>query len=183
MEPAMSKVVSVSLNGKHTFSKKTADRITLLAGLGVEGDAHCGVLVKHRYHVRKDPTRPNLCQVHLLHAELFTELAAKGIAIAPGDMGENVTTSGLDLLSLPTSTLLKIGASAVVEITGLRNPCIQMNDLRPGLMHAVIEHNRGSKPRMKAGIMGIVIAGGVVQPGDTIQVELPPQPWRPMVCI
>jgi MOSC domain-containing protein YiiM len=179
----MSHVVSVSLSGKHTFSKETVDRITLLAGLGVEGDAHCGALVKHRYHVRKDPTRPNLCQIHLLHSELFEELAAKGIAITPGDMGENITTRGLDLLSLPTGALLKMGDQAVVEVTGLRNPCIQMNNLRPGLMQAVIEHNPGSKPRMKAGIMGIVISGGVVQPGDIIQVELPPQPWRPMVCV
>jgi len=183
MEPRMSHVVSVSLSGRHTFSKQTVARITLLTGLGVEGDAHCGALVKHRYHVRKDPTRPNLCQVHLLHAELFQELASKGIDIAAGDMGENITTTGLDLLSLPTGALLKIGVSAVVEVTGLRNPCVQINDLRPGLMQAVIEHNPGSKPRMKAGIMGIVISGGVVQPGDIIQVELPPQPWRPMVCV
>ena len=179
----MSQVISVSLSGKHTFSKQRVDRITLLTGLGVEGDAHCGALVKHRYHVRKDPTRPNLCQVHLLHAELFTELASKGIDLAPGDMGENITTSGLDLLSLPTGAILKIGNEAVVEVTGLRNPCVQMNDLRPGLMQAVIARAPGSKPRMKAGIMGIVVAGGVVQTNDTIQVELPPQPWRPMVCV
>jgi MOSC domain-containing protein YiiM len=179
----MSHVVSVSLSSRHTFSKQTVDRITLLAGLGVEGDAHCGVLVKHRYHVRKDPTRPNLCQVHLIHAELFEELTSKGIAIAPSDMGENITTSGLDLLSLPTGALLKIGNEAVVEVTGLRNPCVQMNDLRSGLMQAVIERASGQKPRMKAGIMGIVIAGGIVQPSDAIHVELPPQPWQPMVCV
>jgi MOSC domain-containing protein YiiM len=179
----MPEVVSVSLSSKHTFSKQTAEQITLLAGLGVEGDAHCGVLVKHRYHVRKDPTRPNLCQVHLIHAELFAELASKNIAISPGDMGENITTGGLDLLSLPTGALLKIGESAVVEVTGLRNPCVQMNDLRPGLMQAVIERASGEKPRMKAGIMGIVLAGGIVRPSDNIHVELPPQPWRPMVCV
>jgi MOSC domain-containing protein YiiM len=179
----MPHVVAVSLSGKHSFSKKTVDRITLLTGLGIDGDAHCGALVKHRYHVRKDPTRPNLCQVHLIHAELFEELASKGIHIAPGDMGENVTTSGLDLLSLPTGALLKIGDGAVVEVTGLRNPCVQMNDLRPGLMQAVIERTPGGKSRMKAGIMGIVLAGGIVQPGDTIHVELPPQPWRAMVCV
>ena len=179
----MSCVVSVSLSGKHTFSKQPVDRIMLLTGLGVEGDAHCGALVKHRYHVRKDPTRPNLCQVHLLHAELFEELASKGISIAPGEMGENITTSGLDLLSLPTGALLKIGENAIVEVTGLRNPCVQMNNLRPGLMQAVIERTPGSKPRMKAGIMGIVLTGGVVQPSDAIHIELPPQPWRPMVCV
>lgn len=180
-------VVSVSLSGKHTFRKKPADQIHLLTGLGVEGDAHCGALVKHRYHVRNDPTRPNLCQVHLLHSELFPELAAKGIVIAPGEMGENITTSGLDLLGLPTGAQLRIGASAIVEVTGLRTPCVQMNKLRPGLMQAVMERslssNQGSKPRKKAGIMGIVIAGGVVQPGDSIKVELPPRPWRPMVGV
>ncbi|MBB5055724.1 MOSC domain-containing protein YiiM [Granulicella aggregans] len=179
----MSCVVSVSLSGKHTFSKQGVDRIALLTGLGVEGDAHCGALVKHRYHLRKDPTRPNLCQVHLIHSELFEELASKGIVIAAGDMGENITTSGLDLLGLPTGAHLKIGNDAVVEVTGLRNPCVQMNDLRPGLMQAVIERVPGSKPRMKAGIMGIVVAGGVVRPSDTIHVELPPQPWRPMACV
>lgn len=179
----MSRVISVSLSNKHTFSKRTVDQITLLTALGVEGDAHCGALVKHRYHVKKDPTRPNLCQVHLLHAELFEELTAQGIAITAGEMGENITTSGLDLLSLPTGALLRIGNEAVVEVTGLRNPCVQMNRLRPGLMQAVIERTPGSKPRMKAGIMGIVLTGGFVQPTDTILVDLPPPPWRPMVCV
>ena len=183
MEPRMSQIVAVSLGSKHTFSKKTADRITLLTGLGVEGDAHCGALVKHRYHVKKDPTKPNLCQVHLLQSELFEELAAKGFVIAPGEMGENITTSGLDLLNLPTGTILKLGKDAVVEVTGLRNPCILMNQFRPGLMAAVIERKSAGKVVKKAGIMSIVIAGGIVQPGDTIHVELPPQPWRPLVCV
>lgn len=157
--------------------------IRLLAGLGVEGDAHCGALVKHRYHVRKDPTRPNLCQVHLLQEELFDELAAKGFDVAPGEMGENITTREIDLLGLPTGARLLLGESAVVEVTGLRNPCVQMNQLRPGLMPAVIERRPRGEVVRKAGIMGIVIAGGEVVPGDAIRVELPPRPWRALVAV
>jgi MOSC domain-containing protein YiiM len=177
------KVVSVSLSASHSFSKPVAESIRLLTGLGVEGDAHCGALVKHRYHVRKDPTRPNRSQVHLLQSELFGELAAKGIVIAPGEMGENITTAGVDLLHLPTGTLLRIGASAVIEVTGLRNPCVQMNELRAGLMQAVIERDAAGKVTRKAGIMAIVVAGGDVRVGDAIRVELPPEPWQPLVCV
>lgn len=177
------RVISVSLSPKHTFSKAVMQNIHLLAGLGVEGDAHCGALVKHRYHVKKNPTQPNRTQVHLLQTELFEELAAKGFDVAPGDLGENITTDGVDLLCLPTGALLSIGEHAVVEITGLRNPCVQINKFRSGLMPAVMEKNLEGKVSMKAGIMGIVIAGGIVQPGDAIRVELPPQPWCPLVCV
>ena len=156
--------------------------IRLLAGLGVEGDAHCGALVKHRYHVRKDPTRPNLCQVHLLQAELFEELAVKGLTVAPGEMGENITTREIDLLALPTGARLRLGETAVVEVTGLRSPCVQIDQFRPGLMPAVIDRGPGGVVR-KAGIMGIVIAGGDVMPGDAIGAELPPQPWRALECV
>jgi MOSC domain-containing protein YiiM len=177
------RVLSVSLSGSHSFSKPVAASIRLLAGLGVEGDAHCGALVKHRYRVKQDPTQPNLCQVHLLQAELFEELRAKGFSIAPGEMGENIATSGLDLLALPTGARLQIGESAVVEVTGLRNPCVQMNQFRPGLMPAVIERKSAGKVVKKAGIMGIVIAGGEVRAGDAIRVELPEPPWRDLVCV
>jgi MOSC domain-containing protein YiiM len=177
------RVISVSVSASHSFSKATVESIRLLAGLGVEGDAHCGVLVKHRYHVRKDPTKPNLCQIHLLQAELFEELAAKGIEIAPGEMGENVTTEGIDLLGLPTGALLFLGKEAVVQVTGLRNPCVQMNELHAGLMVAVIEKTREGKVVKKAGIMGVVVAGGMVQAGDAVRVELPERPWRELVGV
>ncbi len=176
------RVISVSLSGSHSFSKATVERIRLLAGLGVEGDAHCGVLVKHRYRVKQDPTQPNLCQVHLLQAELFEELAPKGFEIAPGEMGENVTTYGVDLLGLPTGALLMIGESVVVEVKGLRSPCVLMNRFRAGLMAAVIEKS-AAKVTRKAGIMGVVITGGVVTAGDAIRVEFPEKPWREMVCV
>jgi len=176
-------VISVSRSASHRFSKDVAESIRLLAGLGVEGDAHCGALVKHRYRVKQDPTQPNLCQVHLLQAELFEELRRKGFAIAPGEMGENITTAGIDLLGLPTGALLTIGETAVVEVTGLRNPCVQMNQFRAGLMTAVIERKSAGKVIKKAGIMGIVIAGGVVRAGDTIRAEMPERPWRELVCV
>ncbi len=177
------RVVSVSLSSEHKFSKRVAENIRLLAGLGVEGDAHCGVLVKHLYRVKQDPAQPNLCQVHLLQAELFEELRGKGFEIAPGEMGENVTTLGLDLLGLPTGALLTLGDTALVEVTGLRSPCVQMNHFRTGLMPAVIERKSAGKVVKKAGIMGVVIAGGVVRTGDEILVRLPEKPWRELVCV
>ncbi len=172
------RVEAVSLSATHTFSKRVAAEIRLLAGLGVEGDAHAGVTVKHRYMVRKNPEAPNLCQVHLLHAELFAELALKGISLAPGEMGENITTTGLDLLSLPVGARLGLGTEAVVEITGLRQPCKQMDGLRPGLMKACLAKNSAGGVVRKAGVMGIVLAGGVVRPDDPITTRLPPGPLR-----
>ena len=148
----------------------------LLAGHGVEGDAHAGAKVKHRYLVKKDPNAPNLAQVHLLQAELFAELAGQGIALSAGEMGENVTTLGLDLLGLPTGTRLRLGAEAIVELTGLRQPCSQMNKLRPGLMQACLGRDSAGAVVRKAGVMGVVAAGGSVRPGDTITVELPAGP-------
>lgn len=167
-------VLSVSLSPTHSFSKAAASAIRLLAGLGVEGDAHAGALVRHRYRVRKDPTAANLCQVHLLQAELFAELAQKGIVIEAGQMGENVTSSGIDLLGLPRGTRLHLGESAVVEVTGLREPCALMNKLHPGLMQACLARDADRGLIRKAGIMSIVVCAGVVQPGDGIAVELPP---------
>ncbi len=166
-------VVAVSSSVGHTFSKATGAQITLLEGLGVEGDAHCGVTVKHRSRVARDPTQPNLRQVHLMHAELFHELAAKGFEVLPGQMGENITTRGVPLLALPEGTKLHIGDTAVVRLTGLRNPCTQLDKFKRGLMSALLDHGPEGQLLRKAGVMSVVIAGGVVRSGDTIGVELP----------
>ena len=176
-------VTAVSLNAVHGFSKPNRESIRLLAGLGVEGDAHAGVTVKHRSRVAKDPTQPNLRQVHLIHAELHDELRAKGFDVAAGQMGENLTTRGIDLLGLPTGTRLRIGESAVVEITGLRNPCVQIDRFRKGLMKAVLDMDQDGNLVRKAGVMGIVIEGGEIRPGDPIASELPPLPHRPLVQV
>lgn len=172
------KVMSVSRSVSHTFSKQPQTSITLLAGLGVEGDAHLGETVKHRSRVRQDPSQPNLRQVHLIQAELFDELRAKGFNVSAGDTGETITTQGMDLLSLPTGTRLHLGESAVVEVTGLRNPCAQLDTFQPGLMAAVLDRDDEGHLIRKAGVMGIVATGGEVQPGDAIRVELPPEPHR-----
>lgn len=173
-------VLAVSRSATHDFSKPTQESIRLLAGLGVEGDAHLGETVKHRSRVKADPTQPNLRQVHLIHSELHEELSAKGFTVAPGQMGENITTQGLDLLGLPTGARLRLGDQAVVEITGLRNPCKQLNSFQPGLMQAVLDRDDQGNLVRKSGVMGIVIAGGTVKPGDEITVELPPEPHRPL---
>lgn len=169
-------VASVSSSDVHGFSKQTKDHIQLLTGLGVEGDAHMGVTVKHRSRVAVDPTQPNLRQVHIIHEELFEELAGKGFSIAPGDMGENISTRGVDLLSLPQGTRLHIGEEAIVEVTGLRNPCKQIDDFQKGLLHAVLDKDADGGLVRRAGIMGIVSQGGRVQRDDAIRVELPPLP-------
>lgn len=169
-------VVAVGRDSQHRFSKASADEIMLLEGLGVEGDAHAGVTVQHRSRIAVDPTRPNLRQVHLIHAELHDELREQGFSVDAGHMGENVTTRGLDLLALPTGTLLRLGPQAVVEVTGLRNPCNQINDFRPGMLKAVLDKDEQGNLVRKAGIMGIVLRGGPVRPGDTIRVDLPEQP-------
>jgi MOSC domain-containing protein YiiM len=171
-------VVAVSRNGQHTFSKDNQPVIQLIAGLGVCDDAHAGVTVKHRVRVREDPSRPNLRQVHLIHAELFEELAAAGYSLYPGAIGENVTTRGLKLLELPTR--LCLGTDAIVEVTGLRNPCRQIDAFQPGLMGALLERHPDGAVLRKSGIMGIVVAGGAVRPGDVIRAELPAEPHRPL---
>jgi MOSC domain-containing protein YiiM len=176
----MGSVVAVSLRSGHHFSKTPSPGIRLLTGLGVAGDAHLGETVKHRSRVRKDPTQPNLRQVHLLHTELFDELRAKGFAIEPADLGENITTEGIDLLALPTGARLHFGASAVVEVTGLRNPCIQLDHFRKGLMAATLDKDADGNLIRKAGIMSIVTADGDVRPGDPIRVALPAMPHRPL---
>lgn len=167
----------------HTFSKTTRARIRVLPGLGVEHDAHLGTTVKHRSRVARDPGQPNLRQVHLMHAELFDELRAAGFVVAPGQLGENVTTRGLDVLGLPTGTRLHLGATAIVEVTGLRNPCGQLDAFRNGLTAAVLGRDAQGNLVRKAGIMSIVLAGGTVEPGDPIGVELPAGPHRPLVPV
>lgn len=176
-------VTAVSRSSSHSFSKPNQDSIRLLAGLGVEGDAHLGTTVKHRSRVAKDPTQPNLRQVHLIHAELFDELAARGFAVAAGEIGENVTTRGIDLLSLPAGARLLLGESAVIEVTGLRNPCVQIDRFQKGLMKAVLGKDEHGELIRKSGIMAIVLEDGEIRPGDVIRVELPPEPHRPLQVV
>ena len=152
--------------------------ITVLAGLGVEGDAHCGVTVQHRSRVARDPTQPNLRQVHLIHAELFAELSAQGFSVRPGQLGENLTTQGVPLLSLPVGTELRIGADVVLRLTGLRNPCAQLDQFQPGLTAAVLDRSPEGQLIRKAGVMSVVLAGGLVQAGDRIAIQLPAPPHR-----
>ncbi|MER5355451.1 MOSC domain-containing protein [Kitasatospora sp. NPDC002551] len=173
-------VAAVSSNGEYSFTKPNRESITLLAGLGVEGDVHAGVTVRHRSRVAQDPTQPNLRQVHLIHEELFAEVGEHGFAVAPGELGENVTTRGIDLLGLPTGALLRIGADAVLEVTGLRNPCLQIDGFQDGLLKQVVGRDGAGNVVRRAGIMSVVLAGGVVRPGDPIEVELPERPHRPL---
>jgi MOSC domain-containing protein YiiM len=173
-------VVAVGRDHRHRFSKPGQDVIRLLKGLGVEGDSHCGSTVQHLSRVRRDPTQPNLRQVHLIHAELHDELAQLGFAVGAGDMGENVTTRGLELLALPTGTVLRIGPAAAVEVTGLRNPCVQLDAFQPGLLPAVLDRAIDGSVVRKAGVMAVVVAGGEVRPHDRIVAELPSGPHRPL---
>lgn len=176
--PAAPVVEAVSSSARHEFSKETQPVVRLLSGLGVAGDAHLGRTVQHLSRVRRDPTQPNLRQVHLVHAELHDELAAAGFRVAAGDMGENVTTRGVDLLALPTGAVLHLGADAVLEVTGLRNPCVQLDRFQDGLMGALLGRDAEGGVVRKAGVMAVVVTGGVVRPGDPIGVELPPGPHR-----
>jgi len=176
-------VEAVHRSASHTLTKPGQRSVRLLAGLGVEGDAHMGSTVKHRSRVARDPTQPNLRQVHLIHAELLDELRAGGFTVTAGEMGENITTRGVDLLGLPTGARLHLGAEAVVEITGLRNPCAQLDRLRPGLMAAVLDRDAQGRLIRKAGIMGIVLTSGEVRPVDPIRVDLPPEPHRPLAPV
>lgn len=173
-------VIAVSRSATHTFTKPNQGSIQLLTGLGVEGDAHMGKTVKHRSRLAVDPTQPNLRQVHLIHAELHDELRAAGFVVSAGQMGENVTTRGVDLLSLPTGTRLYLGDTAVVELTGLRNPCVQLDRFQSGLMAAVLGRDEHGKLIRKAGVMGIVVIGGEVCPGKAIRIKLPPEPHQPL---
>jgi MOSC domain-containing protein YiiM len=171
-------VVAVHRSASHSFSKFAEDAIVLVPGLGVQGDAHAGVTVKHRSRVARDPGKPNLRQVHLLQSELFEELMAGGFPVWPGDLGENITTQGIDLICLPAGTRLKIGGSAIVEVTGLRNPCSQLDRFQSGLMAAVLDHDAQGKLVRKAGVMSVVVAGGEVAAGDEIAAIMPAPPHR-----
>ena len=173
------KVIAVSRSDEHGPPKRPREEIRLLEGLGVQDDAHMGATVKHRSRVRRDPTQPNLRQVHLIHSELHDELREAGFRIAPGQMGENVTTRGIDLLALPAGTKLRLGEDASVELTGLRNPCTQLDGIQPGLMAATLERDEDGELVRKAGVMAIVLTSGAVRSGDPIDVELPPEPHRP----
>ena len=168
-------VAAVATNATHSFGKSLRSEIRLLAGLGVEGDAHLGVTVQHVARIATNPGQPNLRQVHLLHAELFDELRGIGFHVAAGELGENITTQGIDLLTLPRGSLLKIGSDAVIEVAGLRHPCQQLDDFRPGLMRTLLRSSDGRLTSI-AGIMAVVRTGGRVRPSDAIQVEFPPPP-------
>jgi MOSC domain-containing protein YiiM len=174
------RVTAVSRGSAHGPGKDNQDAITLLAGIGVEGDVHAGVTVKHR---SRDPALPNLRQVHLIHSELLDELRGAGFDVGAGQMGENVTTRGLDLLGLPAGALLRLGREAVVEVTGLRNPCKQLDGIQPGLMAATLARGPGGELIRKAGVMGIVVTGGQVRPGDPIELALTPVPHRTLAPV
>ena len=171
-------VVGVHRSAAHGFHKASVSAIELIAGMGVDGDAHRGARVRHRSRVRADPTQPNLRQVHLIHRELFEEVAAHGFRVSAGELGENVTTEGLDLLGLPVGTVLRLGERALVGITGLRNPCRQIDAFQSGLLRAVVGRDAQGRVVLKAGVMGVVVLGGTVRPGDPIEVALPPPPHR-----
>jgi len=174
------RVVAVSRRSDHALSKPNVDVVRLRAGLGVEGDAHAGRTVQHRSRVRVDPAQPNLRQVHLIGAELHDELRARGFAVGPGDLGENLTTRDVDLLALPRGTRLRAGARALLELTGLRNPCRQLDGFQPGLMAAVLDRAPDGSLVRRSGVMAVVVAGGPVRAGDPIAVDLPPPPHAPL---
>ena len=178
-----SQVVSVASSRTHSFSKIMADEITLVEGHGVAGDAHAGSTVKHRSRVTRDASKPNLRQVHLIHAELFDELAANGFTVGAGDLGENITTRGVDLLALPSGTDLVIGGSAIITLTGLRNPCVQIERFQRGLLAAVLARAAGGALVRKTGVMAVVTRGGVVRVGDEVVVRLPDKPYRALAPV
>jgi MOSC domain-containing protein YiiM len=177
------RVEAVSRNEAHALGKPTQSSIRLVAGVGVDGDAHAGPTVQHRSRIARDASRPNLRQVHLIAAELHEELAAQGFTVGEGEMGENITTRGIDLLALPTGTRLTLGEEAVVEITGLRNPCRQLDGLQPGLMAAVLGRDADGGLVRRGGIMSVVVSSGEVRPGDPIAVALPPLPHDPLTPV
>jgi MOSC domain-containing protein YiiM len=176
-------VVAVSRSSGHSFSKPNEKWINLIKGFGVEGDAHAGEKIKHRYLVGIDPTRPNIRQVHLIHAELLDELNGKGFSVQPGQLGENITTRGIDLLTLPAGTKLQIGDASVVELTSLRNPCDQIEHFLKGLLKEVLYKDKGGNLVRRIGVMGIVIKSGIVYPNDEITLKLPSKPYVPLEYI
>ena len=173
-------VVAVAASSEHGFSKQTRPLVHLVEGLGVEGDAHLGRTVQHLSRVRRAPHEPNLRQVHLIQAELFEEVHPAGHRVLPGQLGENVTTTGLDLLALPVGTVLLLGDTAEVQLTGLRNPCRQIDAFQPGLLQQVLGRSADGAVVRRAGVMGVVRRGGEVRPGDPVTVVLPEGPHRPL---
>lgn len=173
-------VVSVQLSHKHEFSKPAKDAINLIENFGVEGDAHAGMTDQHLFHIKRFGEHPNLRQVHLIQTELFDAVCELGHVVRPGDLGENIATRHLDLLSLPTGTVLRLGSEAVIELTGLRNPCHQIDNFQSGLLKHCKEVTPDGVVR-KTGVMSIVVHGGIVRPGDAIDIELPPEPHAPLV--
>ena len=173
------RIVGLSRSIEHGFSKQPCERVELVAGVGVADDAHAGATVQHLSRMKTNPDQPNLRQVHLIHAELFDELAAKGFAVAPGELGENITTRGIDLLGLPADTRLRVG-DAVIRVTGLRNPCWQIDAFRPGLLSEMAEKRPDGSVKRKCGVMGVVESGGTIERGSAIAIELPPGTHRPL---
>jgi MOSC domain-containing protein YiiM len=176
-------VVAVCSSPLHSFTKPEMPNIRLIEGLGIEGDAHAGTFVQHSYLVRKDESQPNLQQVHVINSELFGFLADQGHQLVAGDLGENITTKGVDLLGLPTGARLRLGSDAVVEITGLRNPCIQVNEFQDGLLGLLRFRDPDGAIRRIGGVMGVVTTSGLVAPGDEVGVDLPPEPHVPLVYV
>lgn len=176
----MTSVVGVHRSGRHQFSKEPVEQVTLVAGLGVDGDCHAGARVQHRSRVRRDPDQPNLRQVHLMAAELLDELAAEGHDVGPGRLGENVTTRGVDLLGLATGTVLRLGPDALVAVTGLRNPCVQIDRFSPGLTGRLVSRGADGTVVRRAGVMGVVVRDGTVRAGDSVDLAPPPGPPVPL---
>ncbi len=176
----MASVVALHVSEWHSFSKQNVGELELIAGVGVAGDAHAGPLVQHRSRVAADPTQPNLRQVHLIAGELFEALAAAGHQVSPGDLGENVTTEGVELHDLPVGSVIRLGETALIAVTGLRNPCAQIESFQPGLLQQVSYRDGTGALVRRAGIMGVVVLGGVVLVGDRIEVQPPPGPARPL---
>ncbi len=176
------RVIAVAADAEHNTIKPLRSVITLIAGLGVKGDAHLGKTVQHLYHKRRNPDAPNLRQVHLMHAELFDELAEQGIAVTAGQMGENIVTRGVNLLGLPQATRLHIGET-IIEVTGLRNPCAKINIIHPDLLKAVVEKRPDGSLNRKTGVMGVVVHGGEVKPDDVIHIHYPDSAHKPLECV
>ncbi|GAB3486010.1 MOSC domain-containing protein [Flexivirga lutea] len=176
------RVDSVHVSSSHSFSKTPVPAIRLIEGIGVAGDAHAGVTVQHRSRVAADPSQPNLRQVHLIHAELFDLLSAAGHRVGPGELGENITTTDIDLLSLPVGTRLRIGP-AELTVTGLRNPCRQINTFQRGLLQQVLRKDANGAVQRLAGVMAVVSRGGAVRPGDRIEQQPPPLPHFPLTRV
>lgn len=173
-------VESVHRSESHDFTKATVEEVVLVAGVGIEGDAHAGATVQHVSRKKKDADRPNLRQVHLVSAELHEELVADGFDLDHGGFGENLVTRGIALGDLPVGTTLALGDDAIIVLTGLRDPCAQIDRHREGL-RAAVAFDPGEGPKLfRDGAMAMVVRGGVVRTGDPIGVALPPEPHHPM---